>query len=108
MAYSLRPYQTAAISAVSAGWSEWQRQLIVLPTGAGKTIVFSSIVAEEPGRSLVMTPGEPERIQNEEMIFPWGEASSSPDGLSIKTPHFRRSEHEDRIDVGLVKSLQEE
>lgn len=55
---NLRPYQTAAISAVAAGWSEWRRQLIVLPTGAGKTIVFSSIVAEEPGRSLVIAHRE--------------------------------------------------
>lgn len=54
----LRPYQQSAISAVSAGWSEWQRQLLVLPTGAGKTIVFSSIVAEEPGRSLVIAHRE--------------------------------------------------
>lgn len=54
----LRPYQTAAISAVAAGWTEWQRQLIVLPTGAGKTIVFSSIVAEEPGRSLIIAHRE--------------------------------------------------
>ena len=54
----LRPYQQSAIVAVSSGWSEWQRQLIVLPTGAGKTIVFSSIVADEPGRSLVIAHRE--------------------------------------------------
>lgn len=58
MDFSLRPYQTAAITAVDEGWAEWQRQLVVLPTGAGKTIVFSSIVAEEPGRSLVIAHRE--------------------------------------------------
>lgn len=55
---NLRPYQQAAIDAVSAGWSEWQRQLLVLPTGGGKTIVFSSIVANELGRALVMAHRE--------------------------------------------------
>lgn len=54
----LRPYRQSAISAVAAGWSEWQRQRIVLPTGAGKTIVFSSIVAKEPGRALVIAHRE--------------------------------------------------
>lgn len=54
----LRPYQQAAIGAVSTGWSEWRRQLIVLPTGAGKTVIFSSIAAEEPGRSLIISHRE--------------------------------------------------
>lgn len=54
----LRPYQQSAIDAVNAGWADWKRQLIVLPTGGGKTIVFSSIVAAEPGRSLIMAHRE--------------------------------------------------
>lgn len=65
----LRPYQQAAIGAVSAGWSEWRRQLIVLPTGAGKTIVFASIVAEEPGRSLVIAHREELVDQAIEKLF---------------------------------------
>ena len=58
MGISLRPYQQTAIDAVAAGWADWQRQLIVLPTGGGKTIVFSSIVAAEPGRCLIMAHRE--------------------------------------------------
>lgn len=41
----LRDYQREAIDAVFAAWSEgMQRPAIVLPTGAGKTVVFSDLV----------------------------------------------------------------
>lgn len=39
----LRPYQKEAIKAVFAEWTERQRTLLVLPTGTGKTIVFTKI-----------------------------------------------------------------
>lgn len=54
----LRPYQTAAARAV---WEQWEQgvrsTLMVLPTGTGKTIVFSSIIEEAVrtgGRCLVL------------------------------------------------------
>lgn len=41
----LRPYQTEAIDAVFKAWGEGlTRPAIVLPTGAGKTVVFSHLV----------------------------------------------------------------
>jgi superfamily II DNA or RNA helicase len=41
----LRPYQSEAIDAVFAAWSDGMtRPAIVLPTGAGKTVVFSHLV----------------------------------------------------------------
>lgn len=43
----LRDYQRAAIDAVFGAWSGgMQRPAIVLPTGAGKTVVFSALVRE--------------------------------------------------------------
>jgi len=49
----LRDYQCEAIDAVFKAWSEGTRRpAIVLPTGAGKTVVFSKLVEEwrsEPG-----------------------------------------------------------
>lgn len=40
----LRDYQDAAITALEKGWSAGsQRQAVVLPTGAGKTVVFSHL-----------------------------------------------------------------
>ncbi|HHJ0037279.1 TPA: DEAD/DEAH box helicase family protein, partial [Streptococcus pyogenes] len=41
----LRPYQEEARSAVQKEWEEGRkRTLLVLPTGCGKTIVFSKII----------------------------------------------------------------
>ena len=41
----LRPYQQEARKAVQAEWAQGRkRTLLVLPTGCGKTIVFSKII----------------------------------------------------------------
>src|SRR5512139_1990681 len=46
----LRDYQREAIDAVFAAWSEsMRRPAIVLPTGAGKTVVFSALAREFRG-----------------------------------------------------------
>ncbi len=36
-----RPYQSQCIEAVESGWEESSKQLVVMPTGGGKTRVFS-------------------------------------------------------------------
>lgn len=55
---TLRPYQTAAARAVLEQWEQGVRAtLMVLPTGTGKTIVFSSIIehaVRHGGRCLVL------------------------------------------------------
>lgn len=49
----LRDYQTAAIKAVRQAWSDGTRRpAVVLPTGAGKTIVFAGIAAEMHERGI--------------------------------------------------------
>ncbi len=56
----LRDYQTAALAAVRLAWARGvQRPAVVAPTGAGKTVMFSHLIAEElrerPGtRALVL------------------------------------------------------
>lgn len=43
--FKLREYQTEAIDAVFTAWSEGlQRPAVVLPTGAGKTVVFAHMI----------------------------------------------------------------
>ena len=52
-----RPYQTECLSAFDAGWAEFDRQLGILPTGSGKTIIFSWMAraaAEQGERVLVL------------------------------------------------------
>src|SRR5688500_15217084 len=42
-----RPYQAEAIKALIAGWQGPHNRLaVVLPTGAGKTVVFSNLIDE--------------------------------------------------------------
>lgn len=44
----LRPYQQQARGSIHAKWEEGQRrQLLVLPTGTGKTIVFAAIAGDQ-------------------------------------------------------------
>lgn len=42
----LRPYQQDALEAIRAGFRDHARMLTVLPTGAGKTVLFSHLAAE--------------------------------------------------------------
>ena len=55
---NLRPYQTQARDAVIAEWDKGHRKtLLVLPTGTGKTVVFSSILGQRVsrgGKALVL------------------------------------------------------
>ncbi|MHB1324015.1 MAG: DEAD/DEAH box helicase [Coriobacteriia bacterium] len=53
----LRPYQSEARDAVLAQWEDVDKTLLVLPTGTGKTIVFSKLIEDvvsEGGRALVL------------------------------------------------------
>lgn len=45
--FTPRPYQAEAIKALIAGWQGPQNRLaVVLPTGAGKTVVFANLISE--------------------------------------------------------------
>lgn len=50
----LRPYQKEAVSAIREGWNQWQKELLVLPTGCGKTVVFNTVAHERPGNVLIL------------------------------------------------------
>ena len=50
----LRPYQKEAVDAITTHWNEWQRELLVLPTGCGKTVVFNTVAHERPGNVLIL------------------------------------------------------
>jgi superfamily II DNA or RNA helicase len=55
----LRGYQETAVASILAGFQEFDRQLAVMPTGAGKTIVFSKLAeAMQPRRSLILAHRE--------------------------------------------------
>ena len=55
----MRPYQENAIAGAFEAWKENDSALIVLPTGLGKTVVFSEIVRQfQPTRALVVAHRE--------------------------------------------------
>jgi superfamily II DNA or RNA helicase len=57
----LRGYQTAAKDAVAREWERVRRTLLVLPTGTGKTVVFSALardVVARGGRVLILAHRE--------------------------------------------------
>ena len=54
----LRQYQIDAVELLRHGWKENKRQVLCVPTGGGKTVIFSSIVLEAAKRgtkTLVLT-----------------------------------------------------
>jgi superfamily II DNA or RNA helicase len=52
---ALRPYQAEALDAVEAAEHRGvRRQVVALPTGTGKTVVFSHLIHRRGGRALVL------------------------------------------------------
>ena len=46
--FELRPYQAEAKRAILSAWDEgYRKTLLVLPTGCGKTVVFSSVTENQ-------------------------------------------------------------
>src|SRR5205823_12335607 len=51
----LRPYQRDALTAIEAAALRGvQRQVVSLPTGAGKTIIFAHLIVERQARTLIL------------------------------------------------------
>lgn len=84
----LRPYQKEAIESLVEGWDEGYRRLaVVLPTGAGKTVVFSHLIqqmrtARGIGRALVVA-------HREELL------EQAAEKIKAVAPHLR---------IGIVKA----
>ena len=53
MEYEDRPYQSECLEALGASGAH--RNLLILPTGAGKTYIFSRYRAQVPGRTLMIS-----------------------------------------------------
>lgn len=101
LALPLRPYQRDTLTAISDALGRGiRRQLVVLPTGAGKTVVFSHLASEraETGRTLVIA-------HREELLRQAAQKLSivAPD-LRVGTVQAGRDEHRD-VDV-IVASIQ--
>jgi DNA excision repair protein ERCC-3 len=54
--FSLRPYQTEAVKAFLAGDNEGASGIVVLPCGAGKTVIGLAAMAKLQTQTLILTP----------------------------------------------------
>lgn len=103
--FAPRPYQTQAIQALTAAWAAGpnNRLAVVLPTGAGKTVVFSNLVSQslarlDGHRALVIAHREELLEQAASKI-----RAVRPD-LRVGIVKAERDEHK-RVDV-VVASIQ--
>jgi superfamily II DNA or RNA helicase len=99
-ALPLRPYQEQAIEAVNIAESRGvRRQLVVLPTGSGKTVVLAHLVNRRPGRALVLA-------HRDELITQSVQKLAMVAGtLDIGVVKAQRDEHDAAVVVGSMQTL---
>ncbi len=102
---SLRPYQVDAIAAVREARARGVRRMVVcLPTGAGKTVIFSALAADERRDVLVLA-------HREELLEQARDKLQRAIGQGVKVEieqGQRRASDEARIVVCSIRSLREE
>jgi superfamily II DNA or RNA helicase len=98
---ALRPYQDECVTAIDQGWGEHiRRQLITLPTGAGKTVVFAHQIAHQPGRSIVLVHRDELVVQTIEKLV-----AAGADPAAIGVVKAERNEVGAHIVVASIQTL---
>lgn len=102
----LRPYQEEARQAVEQQWEQVDKTLLVLPTGTGKTVVFSKIIEDrvrEGSRALILA-------HRGELLDQAADKLASATGLMCATEKAEQSCLGSwfRVVVGSVQSLMRE
>lgn len=100
---TLRHYQEEAIRATMQKWGEFNSLLLVMPTGAGKTIVFSHIVKQRAaagfGKSLILA-------HREELIVQAGDKLRAATGIfaGVEMADMRATPRDEAV-VASVQSM---
>ncbi len=103
---SLRPYQRDAVRAVLAARREGVRRMLVsLPTGAGKTVVFSELARLARRQVLVLAHREELLAQAREKLE---RALGGTERVVAVEQGARRAPEEARVVVCSIRSLREE
>lgn len=97
---TLRPYQEQAIDAVFTAFKEYDRALLVAPTGSGKTIMFSAIAKRMlPQKTLILAHREELIDQAIDKIY----TSTGIEAGKEKADDY--ASEEDQVVVGSVQTL---
>lgn len=105
-AFPLRPYQRDAVEAIREHWIKGiRRQLLVLPTGAGKTVVFSHLIRRRTtdGRRALVIANRDELIQQAVNKI----QQVAPD-LEVGVVQAKRDEHHAQVVVASIQTLARE
>lgn len=95
----LRDYQQAALDAIAAAERAGvQRQLVVAPTGSGKTVTFSHLVAGREGRAIILVHRDELVRQATEKI---GRVAPS---LEVGVVKAERDEHDADVVVASIQT----
>ena len=86
----LRPYQSAAVNNCRDSFEKNQSTLIVMPTGTGKTVVFSELVKRNHGRAIVLA-------HREELIY---QAASKIETICGYRPSIEMAEMKSNESIG--------
>src|SRR5262245_53659116 len=101
----LRPYQRDALTAIEAAVLRGiRRQVVSLPTGAGKTVIFSHLIVERQARTLIL-------VHRDELIRQTLDKLSMVsrgNALDIGVVKAERDEHGGDVVVASVQTLQRE
>ena len=99
----LRPYQYECIEAIeTAEKTGTNRQLVALPTGTGKTIIFTTVAKKRNGRTLILAHRD-ELIQQavDKLTMVW-------EGVSVGVVKAERNETDKQVIVGSVQTVSRE
>ncbi|PIJ49454.1 ATP-dependent helicase [Erwinia sp. OLTSP20] len=100
MSFTLRPYQQQAIDATVRHFRHsHQPAVIVLPTGAGKSLVIAGLARLAQGRVLVLAHVKELVEQNHAKYCAWGQQAD------IFSAGLARKEHHGKVVFGSVQSV---
>ena len=99
----LRPYQRECIEKIeTADGTGTHRQLVALPTGTGKTIIFTTVAKKRNGRTLILAHRD-ELIQQavEKLEMVW-------DGVDVGVVKAERNEVDKQVIVASIQTASRE